>query len=154
MKDAAKLPGITMTGQWKPCAGCSTAKARRFTVLKTLNHRADEPLVGYFAISQERDEAPKRDVHRVKNLKTPARRDMASPPDKEEKNPKIVQSGGNTGEFKRIEFGKVVMNLAQQRTQRSVLNEPMVTPPRQPEQEESPEMPGPPEEDDQQTPLT
>ena len=43
------------------------------------------------------------------------------------------------------------MDHWQQRTQRSMVNEPVVTPPRQPEQQESPEMPGSAEKDDQQT---
>ena len=46
------------------------------------------------------------------------------------------------------------MHLGQQRTQRSIVNEAVVTPPRQPEQQEPPEMPGSPEGDDQQTPPT
>ena len=35
---------MTLTGGWRPCVGCSKAKARRFAILKTTNERADEPL--------------------------------------------------------------------------------------------------------------
>ena len=85
----------------------------------------------------------------------PARRDVV-PPDEGEKSSEIGQQGGDsTAESKATEFKKVVMHLEQKRTQRSIINQPVVgIRPRQPEQRESPEMPASPEEDDQQTPPT
>ena len=44
MRDTAKMTGITLTGEWKPCVGCSKYYPTRFIVLKRTNERADEPL--------------------------------------------------------------------------------------------------------------
>ena len=53
VRDTAKLAGITLTREWKPCVGCSKAKATWFVVPKTTNERADEPLSRVFCYLEE-----------------------------------------------------------------------------------------------------
>ena len=40
------MAGITLTGEWKPCVGCSKAKVHRFPVPTMSNEKADEPIGG------------------------------------------------------------------------------------------------------------
>ena len=49
VRDAAKVAGITLMGEWKSCVGSSNAEVCRFTVQQTTNERADEPLSRIFS---------------------------------------------------------------------------------------------------------
>ena len=106
--------------------GCKGPQAR--TVAREVRH------VGHGSQSPERDvqgEEPEDRQDRV-----PARRNMATPPDEEEKSLEIGQGGGNTGDSKGFDFGEVCMHVGQKRAQWSMVNEPVVTPLRRPEQQE------------------